>query len=436
MDRRKDSTDVEAALLGSVLLLEDAQPYCLPKVEATDFASDFHQKVYSVMNGMFENGERIDEVTFRRKMKCSAADMVCLTDAATVPRNYPIYLKMVQRDADQRHLARALEDASIMARDGDQVAAWDVVESTRERLSRTDDDQVYAADRLMSASLDVADAYVQGRASVLGVPTGWRSIDEIVGGLVPGNMWVVAARPGKGKSAFAANLLVNVAKQGERSALVSLEMSAQEIGMRLLCREAKVNWEGLREGRVEDGTALVDAGARLAQLPMHVIDQPRTTVGTLRAICKDLSPAVVIVDYVQLMSGQERNNREQEVAAISRGLKLLAREEGTCVVALAQLNRNVEMRGEGASPQLSDLRDSGALEQDPDIVAFLVPRNGSWASTNLHVEVAKNRNGAAKAAVLDWDKVHVDMSDLGAAKRLHPAATAPHLAAAVPVQYA
>jgi replicative DNA helicase len=166
---------------------------------------------------------------------------------------------------------------------------------------------------------------------------------------------------------------------------------------------------------------------------LTVIDQPRVTVGYLRSVCQQQRPAVLIVDYVQLMSGPVRNSREQEVAAISRGLKLLAKEEQVCVVALAQLNRNVEMRGDGASPQLSDLRDSGSLEQDPDIVMFLVPRNGTPYASDLHLEVAKNRNGMAKAAVLQWDKPHVSLTDTMRvpASKLDPLAVPPVAQAAL-----
>jgi replicative DNA helicase len=383
---------------------------------------------------MYEDGERIDPVLVRRKMKCRADELHDIMEGCPVPANYPFYLKQVLDDAQARVTAQAFTDASSLAADGESPAAWDVIEDIRQRLGVDDADATFDAQDLMGRTLDMADAYAQGSRAVLGVPTGWPSVDRIIGGLIPGNLIVVAARPGKGKSALAANLLVNVARQGERTVLVSLEMTAAEIGMRLICRAGQLNWESLRDGKVEDATSrIVTAAAGLSDLPLTVIDQPRVTVGYLRSVCQQQRPAVLIVDYVQLMSGPVRNSREQEVAAISRGLKLLAKEEQVCVVALAQLNRNVEMRGDGASPQLSDLRDSGSLEQDPDIVMFLVPRNGTPYASDLHLEVAKNRNGMAKAAVLQWDKPHVSLTDTMRvpASKLDPLAVPPVAQAAL-----
>lgn len=423
MVKRHDTQDAEVALLGSMLNLEDAVTFAAPKLEPDDFSGEFTRKLFQTIQQMHEDGERIDPVLVRRKLKCRAMDIQDISDACPVPRNYPFYLKQVQKDSEARITARAFQDAALMANDGESPAAWDIIEEVRERLGAQDDDATFDAPSLMGKTLDVADAFAQGSRAVLGVPTGWPSVDRIIGGLIPGNLIIVAARPGKGKSALAANLLVNVARQGERTVLVSLEMTAAEIGMRLICRQAELNWESLRDGKVSDAaTKMVEAAGALGELPMTVIDQPRVTVGYLRSVVQAQKPAVLIVDYLQLMSGPTRNSREQEVAAISRGLKLLAKEEHVCVVALAQLNRQVEMRGEGMSPQLSDLRDSGALEQDGDIVVFLVPRNGTPYTAELHVEVAKNRNGMAKAAILMWDKPHVALTDLHRepASRLDP----------------
>lgn len=423
MTRRNDTTETETALLGSLLLNEDAITYVVPRTEVDHFSSDFNRRLFTVIQSMYEAGERIDAVLVRRKMGCRALELHEVQEACPVPKNYVFYHRQVTVDAESRLMASALQDASVMATDGDTPAAWEVIEDIRQRLGTQDDEATFDASTLMSKTLDVADAYATGSRAVLGVPTGWPSIDRIIGGLIPGNLIIVAGRPGKGKSVMAANLLVNVARQGERTLLVSLEMTAAEIGMRLICREAQLNWESLRDGKVQDaGTKMVDAAERLAGLPMTVVDQSRVTVGYLRSVVQSERPAVLIVDYLQLMSGPTRQSREQEVAAVSRGLKLLAKEEQVCIVALAQLNRNVEMRGEGTSPQLSDLRDSGSLEQDADIVVFLVPRNSTPYVSELHIEVAKNRNGMAKSAILQWDKPHVSLTDIAKepASRLDP----------------
>lgn len=412
MVRRNDSKDAEVALVGAMLVLEDAVAYAAPKLTPEHFAGDFTSRLFDVIQQMYEQGERIDPVLVRRKMKCRATELHDVMEGCPVPSNYVFYMKQVEKDAEARITSRAFADAASLATEGEGAAAWDVIEDIRQRLGAQDDDATFDASALMGRTLEVADAFAQGSRAVLGVPTGWPSIDRIIGGLIPGNLIIVAGRPGKGKSALAANLLVNVARQGERTVLVSLEMTAAEIGMRLICREAELNWESLRDGKVNDAaTKMVDAAGALSDLPMTVIDQSRVTVGYLRSVVQAQRPAVLIVDYLQLMSGPQRQSREQEVAGISRGLKLLAKEEEVCVVALAQMNRGVEMRGEGASPQLMDLRDSGALEQDADIVMFLVPRNSTPYAAELHVEVAKNRNGMAKSAILGWDKPHVALSD-------------------------
>jgi replicative DNA helicase len=303
---------------------------------------------------------------------------------------------------------------------GELGAAKQLVEQV---LEPDDEDKltVYDAPKLFSLSLDIVDSAAQGMANVLGYPSGWPTLDRYIGGLVPGNVVIIAGRPGQGKSAVATNLAVNVAKTGVKVLLFSLEMTAAELGMRMVCRQAKVGWQLLRSGTAtaDNHRGLVDAAEALSHLPLVVIDHGDVTTTFIRSILRQHQPQVVIIDYVQLMASPGKDSRQQEVAAISRSLKLLAKEQGVCMVALAQLNRNIEMRGgAGASPLLSDLRDSGTLEQDADIVIFAAPRTGN----DLELIVAKNRNGQVSTngeVMLKWTRGLVDIED--------PLQAAPHL---------
>lgn len=400
--------DHEAALLGALLLSEDAQHACIPRLSEDCFTNQVHKSLYKTIASMYEQGLRIDSVLIRsHSPSIRGDDLLNVQDACLVVSNYPHYLRCVIQDHDSREIARGASEAALKASAGEREAAekaWDAAQARL--LGEEDATTVFSASDLMDAGTSMVEAYAGGERAVLGYPTGWPGMDRLTSGLVPGNVIVVAARPGMGKSMFGSNLMVNVARDGQEVVLFSLEMTAQEIAMRLLCRESKVNWQALRDGLVADQRSLMMASERLHDLPMTVVDDSRTSLGTMHTYCRTLHPQVLIVDYVQLVRSASGDSRQEEVAAVSRGLKMLAKEHGLCVVALAQLNRNVEMRGEGASPQLSDLRDSGSLEQDADVVMFLKP-GSKW----LNVMVAKNRNGPAGQFELLWQKEHGDLMD-------------------------
>jgi replicative DNA helicase len=408
---RATSTESEDALLGALLINEDAQGYCLPRLTEDCFTRDHARVLFRTVRTFYDQGKRIDPVLVRTGTG-KGIDPLFITDvmgSCPVPSNYRFYLRCVLENHDARELASASSTAAMQAAAGDPDAArrsWDEV---MPRLLADDegDEGIYPAERLVDTGLTVAESYMQGDRAVLGIPTGFPSLDRFVSGLVPGNVIVVAGRPGQGKSLFGSNMLVNVAKQGHRAVLFSIEMTAQEVAMRILCREAQVNWQSLRDGKVEDAHALIDATERLREHPFTVVDDARLGLGSLQAYSRAFHPEVVIVDYVQLMATGQRDNRQEEVAAVSRGLKMLAKERGVCVVALAQLNRDIDKRGDGASPQLSDLRDSGSLEQDADVVLFLMPRQGNA----LDVMVAKNRNGQAGQFRLSWRRATGDLTD-------------------------
>jgi replicative DNA helicase len=244
---------------------------------------------------------------------------------------------------------------------------------------------------------------IQNRESAFaGVPTGFRDVDGLLSGMQAGNLIVVAARPGVGKSSFVTNLARNVAVDGRSPvAMFSLEMSRWEIGMRLLCAEARVPWDLIRNKRVgaDDWSRIAQAADTLHEAPLFIVDSGNVTLVEIRAKARRLAArrdglGLIIVDYLQLMSHTRRvDNRQQEIAEISRGLKMLAKELSIPVIAVSQLNRDPERR-QDKRPQLSDLRESGAIEQDADVVMFIHRDDSDPTKKGLaDLIVAKHRNG-------------------------------------------
>lgn len=418
---RQGNSNHEDALLGSILLSTDAQDYCIARLSEDHFTTEVRRKVFRAISTLYDQHVPIDQVTTRRESKLTVADIMDITAQCPVPASYRTYLKMVVEDRANRE-AKERTWAALQAFDaGERATGMALVEeASLSRVPGEDEDRVHDADGLFAQVLDVAEAAHRGATEVLGIPTGWASLDRVIGGLVPGNLVLVAGRPGKGKSALAGNLMLNLAKRGFAVLFMSLEMTAQEVGLRMLCQEAQVSWNRIRNRSTTDAEwqAIVAASERLARLPMTIVDHADVTSAYLRATVREHRPQVVIVDYIQLMASPGKETRQQEVSAISRNLKLLAKEQGVALVALAQLNRNIEMRGgDGASPLLSDLRDSGSLEQDADIVMFVNPKTGR----EMELVVAKNRNGQATQpgeVVLNWDRALVRITD--------PVPVAPH----------
>ncbi|MGH7749664.1 MAG: replicative DNA helicase, partial [Candidatus Dormibacteria bacterium] len=269
---------------------------------------------------------------------------------------------------------------------------------------------------LLDQSLDHLESLYERGDSITGVPTGYHDLDERLAGLQPSNLVIVGARPAAGKTSFALGLAAHAAMEGSVPVLFfSLEMSHLELTQRLLCSEARVDATRMRNGRLleSDWPKISHAIARLGEAPIFVDDNPNLTVMDIRGKARRLKSSegglgLIIVDYLQLMTGRQRaENRQVEISEISRGLKILARELEVPVVALSQLSRNLESRGD-KRPMLADLRESGSLEQDSDVVMFIyrdeVYNPESADRGTAEVIVAKHRNGptgVARLAFLD-----------------------------------
>ncbi|HEX6844511.1 MAG TPA: replicative DNA helicase, partial [Actinomycetota bacterium] len=377
--------DAEQSVLGAMMLSGDAMADVVEILEADDFYRSAHGKIYGVLRSLFAHGEPVDVITavdaLRRQGVLEevggALYLRDLVDQVPTPAGAAHYAKIVADAALRRRLIGAaadIIDTSYAGSDDAEVIA-DAAEQRIYDVARREDkeDSALLGDLVNQAMSDLE--MMQNRESAYtGIPMGFRDLDDLTSGLQPGNLVVIAARPGVGKSSLAMNIARNVAvDQTQPVAVFSLEMSRTEIGMRLLCAEAHVPWDRIRNKRVgpDDWTRVVSAAGQLHDAPLHIVDSGNVNIVDIRAKARRMKTgrqglAMIIVDYLQLMTSpgvRRMDNRQQEVAEISRSLKLLAKELHIPVVALSQLNRNPEARAD-KRPQLSDLRESGAIEQD------------------------------------------------------------------------
>jgi replicative DNA helicase len=407
--------EAEESVLGSMMLSGEAIASVVEIISSEDFYRSAHRKIFDTILSIYARGEPVDAITVVEELKRRqdidgvGGPLVVynLVELVPTPASAAYYARIV---ADHALLRRLIDAASrIMATaysvPEDPRKAADEAEGLVYAVSRhQEQNQVVSARDLVDESMAALEHIQQRDSRFAGVPTGFQDLDELLSGLQKGNLIIVAARPGVGKSAFVTNLARNVAVDaGEPVVMFSLEMSRFEIGMRLLCGEARVPWDRVRSGRVatEEWTRLAEAAEVLHEAPMFIVDSGNVTIVDIRAKARRFRSSrqglgVIVVDYLQLMSGHTRfDNRQQEVAEISRSLKLLAKELDIPVIAVSQLNRNPETRAD-KRPQLSDLRESGSLEQDADIVMF-IHRDDSddrpEVKGKADIVVAKHRNG-------------------------------------------
>ncbi len=387
-------------------------------VEAADFYSRSLATIFKAVADLHSAGEPIDTVILARRLDETGhlseiggtARIVRLMQAMPNGAHAEHYARIVREDADRRRSMdsareyfNALQDRSV-----------DVSESTgrhRQQLDAVDDralaDAPVAVGLALVEMFDALDADDEPAMA-----TGWPDLDSMLsGGIRPGQLVILAARPSVGKTALAANLALNLTRQGKPALFVSLEQPRVELVERMASSESGIPHAKIRERRLDqtDFSALTDAGNKIASWPLQVDDSPRRTVTRIAAIARRLRRRdglrLLILDYLQLISPEDsKAPREQQVASMSRQLKLLAKELSIPVVALAQLNRSIENR-ESKEPRLSDLRESGAIEQDADIVLFL-DRPADYRRdadpTDATLAVAKNRSGKRGKVRLHW----------------------------------
>lgn len=413
----------EESLLGAMLLSRDAISAAVEVCRGEDFYRPAHAHIFDAICSLYAQGEPADPVTvadeLRRADLLEAAggqgNLVALQANTPAIANAAQYGRIVQEHALLRRLIGVASEIAEMGYslpedvlgtlDRAEAMVFDVAE-------RRVTDSLKPLRELLAASLDHLEALYNRGDSITGVPTGYVDLDEKLSGLQPSSLVIVGARPSMGKTAFALGIAAHAATEKRQPVLFfSLEMSHLELTQRLLCSEAKVDSSRMRNGRLleSDWPKVVGAMGRLGEAPLFIDDNPNLTVMEIRAKARRLKSregiGLIVVDYLQLMSTKSGSPeyRQLEVSEVSRGLKILARELDVPVVALSQLSRALEGRAD-KRPMLADLRESGSLEQDADVVLFIyrdeVYNKESPDKGTAEIIVAKHRNGPTGAVQL------------------------------------
>jgi replicative DNA helicase len=417
------SIDIEVAVLGTMLLDGVAISDATAKLRAEDFSLDSHQRVYRCIVDMMAKGHGIDsltvgaELTRRRELDTIGGPAYLAFLSEGIPRNFNIesYVRIVKDKSLLRQLMGIFHDGAIRAADQSEDAIT-VLGDVEAQLAEVADSAIQRGlagiGEIVASSFGSIDKlYEQGR-EITGLATHYTDFDRMTSGLQESELIIIAARPSMGKTAWAINIAQNAAvHDGKVVAVFSLEMSKESLLRRLLASEALVNSRKIQTGFLpkEDKGKLLSALERLMDSKMFIDDTPGITLAEMRAKARRLKQQegrldLILVDYLQLMTGSNATgkkgfeNRTQEVSSISRGLKALAKEMRVPVVALSQLSRGSEQRAGDKKPLLSDLRESGSIEQDADVVAFIhreeyYDRENEDVKGQAEIIIAKQRNG-------------------------------------------
>lgn len=444
-DRAKEqpqNLDAEASLLGSILIDGDALVRVADHLSAEDFFDPRHKRIYTAAAKLYEKRQAIDVLTLADQLKNDGdLDMVGgasylteLTNFVPTAAHIDDYADIVAQKAVRRRMIEVSQYITSLSFDESKTLK-ELVEEAEARLFDISGQHVkqtiVSLEAILAESFERLDDLHKDKQKIRGVPTGYKDLDNILAGLQRSDLFVIAARPSMGKTAFMLNLAHNVAIKSKEAVLIfSLEMSKEQLVDRLLAIESGVNAWNLRTGNLSDNDfeKIGNAMGSLSEAKIFIDDSPAITVSDLRTKARrenHKNPlGLIVVDYLQLMSGGSRFNdfnRVQEVSEISRGLKVIARELNVPLVALSQLSRSVESRPDKI-PQLADLRESGSIEQDADVVAFLFREDYYNPETErkniLEVQIKKHRNGPTdnvelyfdrdKQQIKSLDKKHVD----------------------------
>lgn len=427
--------EAEQAVLGAIFLVPDMIVTATEILEPEDFYRVSHQRIFSMMIRLTDKGEPIDLVTITTelddlKMLDEVGGVSYLTDIAnSVPTaaNIEYYARIVEEKSTLRKIIHAATDIVTKTYDeGDEVTdLLDHAEKTILDISQNKSSGRFQ--NIQDVLVGVYDNIEQLHnmdEEVTGIATGFRDLDYITSGFQKNDLIIVAARPSVGKTAFALNIAQNVAvNSDENVAIFSLEMGADQLVMRMLCAEGNINAQRLRTGKLqeEDWRKLTMAMGSLSNAGIYIDDTPGIKVNEIRSKCRRLKQesglGMVLIDYLQLIQGNanSRESRQQEVSEISRQLKALARELEVPVIALSQLSRGVEQR-QDKRPIMSDIRESGSIEQDADIVGFLYRDDyydqESEKENIIEIIIAKQRNGPVGTVELAFVKEYNKFVDL------------------------
>lgn len=436
--------EVEEAILGSMLIEPEATTIALNLLKKEDFYKPAHRIIFESIKTLNEAGSAIDQLTLEVELQNSeqlekiggSGYLIDLTRSITSAANIEYHCQIVIEKAIKRNLIITCSDVVKESYDG-TTDPYDLVDKAEQKIFNLANSKTRQSGSPVSEFInDTLDYLVEIRGKqggLTGVPTGLKNLDGMTSGWQPSDLIIIAARPSMGKTAFVLTCARNAALYPQdvhrkNIAIFSLEMSSRQLVQRLLTMEARVDAQSARQGKLSDDdfTQLIAAAGILNKAGIFIDDTPGISLMELRSKCRRLKEeqniGMIIIDYLQLMSGGSFDgSREQEIAFISRGLKGLAKELDVPVIALSQLSRAVEQRGTNKRPQLSDLRESGSIEQDADVVCFLyrpeyygITTDDDGASTQGMAEViiGKQRNGPVGNVKLAFIKQYARFENL------------------------
>lgn len=426
----------EKAVLGSVFIAPDKLLTAAELVQPSDFYYPANQTIFKAMLELADKGQAIDPLTIRNLLDSRgefepAGGMAYLTELVTaVPTsaNIEYYAKNVADKAIARSVINDLTD-SIAAVYNSDAGIDEIISKTEQSLINASSSRNKSSFKHIYDVIETAQVKIEERASmssdVTGTPTGFHDFDKITTGLHEDNLIILAARPAMGKTALALNIAQNVAVKAKKAvAVFSLEMGSESLVERMLAAEGNVMSYHIRTGKLSENEwqRLIYAQAQLAEARIYIDDTPGIRVTEIRSRARKLAQetdglGLIVIDYLQLITGNNPKNRQQEVSEISRQLKILAKELNVPVIALSQLSRNVEQR-QDKRPVLSDLRESGSIEQDADIVAFLyreayyVKSDDGPENNKVELILEKNRHGSLGTVQLFFHKEYTKFTNV------------------------
>ncbi len=423
------NTEAEASLLGAILIDSDAIVKIADIVRSEDFYDPRHQRIYDAITQLYEKHSPIDILTLSDQLKSTgfidfvggASYLTELTNFVPTAAHAEQYASIIAEKAMRRRLIKVSQDTVELGYN-EENGLQELIEEAESKLFEVSQQHVKqdiaSIETILGESFDRLDELHKDKGTLRGIPTGFKDLDNILAGLQRSDLFILAARPSMGKTAFSLGLAHSIALKAQEPVLIfSLEMSKEQLVDRMLATESGVDAWALRTGNLNDADfeKIGHAMGALSEAQIFIDDSPGITVSDLRTKARRESHirplGLIIVDYLQLMSGGSRfagqSNRVQEISEISRGLKGIARELNVPLIALSQLSRSVESRTPQI-PQLQDLRESGSIEQDADVVAFLYREDyynpDSERKNIMDVFIRKHRNGPTGAVELYFDR--------------------------------
>ncbi|MEO5627955.1 MAG: replicative DNA helicase [Candidatus Saccharimonadales bacterium] len=431
------NSEAEASLLGAVLIDSDALVKIADNIRAEDFYEDRHRRIYEAVTKLYEQHSPIDVLTLSDQLRATgfleaiggSGYLTELTNFVPTAAHVEQYAMIVAQKSLRRRLIKASQDIVGLGYD-EAKDLQELIEEAETKLFDVSQQHVKqdisSMEDILADSFERLDELHKDKGKLRGVPTGYKDLDAKLAGLQKSDLFIIAARPSMGKTAFVLNLAHNVAVGAQQSVLIfSMEMGKEQLVDRMLARESGVDAWALRTGNLNDSDfeKIGHAMGTLSEAKIYIDDTPGITVSELRTKARREAHqrpiGLIVVDYLQLMSGGSRfggdANRVNEISEISRGLKGVARELNVPVIALSQLSRSVESRTP-PHPQLSDLRESGAIEQDADVVAFLYREDYYNPETDrkniMDIMIRKHRNGPTGNVELYFDREKQRISSL------------------------